>query len=75
MLKKRKNSILKSKSYFPTWTCQIFQIRMGDNTNLFNLSELAMNAIKKPELVQKIIALKGKVRYNDRKIKIQKLYF
>ena len=34
---------------------------MGDNTNLFTLSESAINAIKKPELVQKIIALKGKV--------------
>ena len=34
---------------------------MGDNTNLFILSELAINAIKKPELVQKIVALKGKV--------------
>ena len=34
---------------------------MGDNTNLFTLSELAVNAIKKPELVQKIIALKGEV--------------
>ena len=60
-IQKRKNSILKSKSHFPTWTCQIIQIRMGDNTNLFTLSESAINAIKKPELVQKIIALKGKV--------------
>ena len=34
---------------------------MGDNTNLFTLSESAINAIKKPELVQKIVALKGKV--------------
>ena len=34
---------------------------MGDNTNLFTLSESAINAIKNPELVQKIIALKGKV--------------
>ena len=34
---------------------------MGDNINLFTLSESATNAIKKPELVQKIIALKGKV--------------
>ena len=34
---------------------------MGDNTNLFTLSESVINAIKKPELVQKIIALKGKV--------------
>ena len=34
---------------------------MGDNTNLFTLSERAVNAIKNPELVQKIIALKGKV--------------
>ena len=60
-IQKRKNSILKSKSHFPTRTCQIIQIRMGDNTNLFALSESAINAIKKPELVQKIIALKGKV--------------
>ena len=46
------------------WTSQLHQIRMGDNTDLFNLSEPALNAIKKPELVptdQKIIALKGKV--------------
>ena len=46
---------------FPLWACQFGQIRMGDNTNLFNLSESAINAIKKPELVQKIIALKRKV--------------
>ena len=46
---------------FPLWACQFDQIRMGDNTNLFNLSESAINAIKKPQLVQKIIALKGKV--------------
>ena len=47
--------------HFPLWACQFGQIRMGDNTNLFNLSESAINAIKKPQLVQKIIALKGKV--------------
>ena len=34
---------------------------MGDNTNLFTLPESAINAIKKSELVQKIITLKGKV--------------
>ena len=34
---------------------------MGENTNLFTLSESAINAIEKPELVQKIITLKGKV--------------
>ena len=34
---------------------------MDDSTNLFTLSESAINAIKKPELVQKIIALRGKV--------------
>ena len=33
---------------------------MGDNTNLFTLTESVINAIKKPELVQKIITLKGK---------------
>ena len=39
---------------------------MGDNTNVFTLSESAINAIKKPELVQKIIALKGKIiMYSD----------
>ena len=43
------------------WNCQIIQIRMGDNTYLFTLLESAIKAIKKPELVQKIIALKGKV--------------
>ena len=43
------------------WTSQLGQIRMGDNTNFFTLSESAINAIKKPELVWKIIALKGKV--------------
>ena len=47
--------------HFPLWACQFGQIRMGDNTNLFNLSESAINAIKKPQLVQKIIALKEKV--------------
>ena len=46
-IQKRKNSILKSKSNFNTWTSQINQIRMGDNTNLFTLSESAANAIKK----------------------------
>ena len=34
---------------------------MGDNSNLFTLSESDIHAIKKPELVQKIISLKGKV--------------
>ena len=34
---------------------------MGDDIYLFTLSESTMNAIKKPGLVQKIIALKGKV--------------
>ena len=34
---------------------------MGDNTTLFTLSESAINAIKRPELVQKMIALKRKV--------------
>ena len=34
---------------------------MGDNNNLFTFSESAINAIKKPALVQKIIVLKGKV--------------
>ena len=34
---------------------------MGDNTTLSNLSESAINATKKPELVQKITALKEKV--------------
>ena len=42
------------------WT-SLCQIGMGNNTNLFTLPESAINAIKKPELVQKIIALKGKV--------------
>ena len=56
-----KNSILKSKSHFPKWTSQFGQTRMGDSTNLFTLSESAINAIKMPELVKKIIALKGKV--------------
>ena len=34
---------------------------MGDNTNLWALPESTVNAIKKLELVQKIIALKGKL--------------
>ena len=34
---------------------------MGDNINLFTLSASAINVMKKPELVQKIITLKGKV--------------
>ena len=41
---------------FLTWSNQ-----KGYNTNLFTLSESAINAIKKAELVQKIITLKGKV--------------
>ena len=60
-IQKCKNSILKSMSNFPMWTCQIIQIRIGDNTNLFTLSESDINAITKPELVQKIIALKGRI--------------
>ena len=36
-------------------------MRMGDNTNLWALPESTVNAIKKLELVQKIIALKGKL--------------
>ena len=31
------------------WTSQLGQIRMGDNTNLFTLSESAINMIKRPE--------------------------
>ena len=34
---------------------------MGDNSNMFTLSESAINVIKKRELVQNIIALKGKI--------------
>ena len=34
---------------------------MGGNTKLCTLSESAINARKKPELVHKILALKGKV--------------
>ena len=34
---------------------------MGNNTILFTLSETAKNVIKKSELVQKILFLKGKV--------------
>ena len=43
------------------WTCQIHQIILGGNTKLFTLSESAINARKKPELVHKILALKRKV--------------
>ena len=60
-IQKRKNSIMKFKSHFPTWTCQNNQMKIGDNTNLFTLSKSAINPIKKPELVQQIIALKDKV--------------
>ena len=34
---------------------------MSDNSNLFTLPESAINAVKKPDLVQNIIALKRKV--------------
>ena len=34
---------------------------MGDNTNLFTLAELAINSVKEPELVPKVITLKEKV--------------
>ena len=34
---------------------------MGDNSNMFTLSESAINVVKKRELVQNIIALKGKI--------------
>ena len=59
-IQKLKNSILKSKSHFPMWTSHFGQTRMGDNTNLFTLSESVINVMKKPELVQKIITLKRK---------------
>lgn len=32
---------------------------MDDNTNLFILTESSINAIKKPDQLQKILALKG----------------
>ena len=35
-------------------------MQMDDNTNLFILTESAINAIKKPDQLQKILALKGK---------------
>ena len=34
---------------------------MTDGPNLFNISESAINALKKPEIVKKIIKLKDKV--------------
>ena len=34
---------------------------MADGPNLFNISESAINALKKPEIVKKIIKLKDKV--------------
>ena len=34
---------------------------MADVPNLFNISESAINALKKPEIVKKIIKLKDKV--------------
>ena len=37
------------------------QTAIGDNTNLFTLSESAINPIKKPKLVQTMIVLKGQV--------------
>ena len=37
------------------------QTTIGDKTNLFTLSESAINAIKKPKLVQTMIVLKGQV--------------
>ena len=50
---------------------------MGDNTNLLTLSKSAINAIKKPELVQKIIALKERLSwiliYQNRCNQISKL--
>ena len=49
--------ILKSNFDFPIWSCQINQMTMSDNTNWFTLSESAINAIKKPELVQKILVI------------------
>ena len=35
-------------------------MQMDDNTNLFILTESAINAIKKPDQLQKVLALKGK---------------
>ena len=50
---------------------------MGDNTNLLTLSKSAINAIKKPELVQKIIPLKERLSwiliYQNRCNQISKL--
>ena len=34
---------------------------IGDYTNLFTLSESAINAIKKPELVVKVLGLKLRI--------------
>ena len=37
-------------------------IKLGESiTNISNLSESALNSLKKPDLVQKILDLKGKV--------------
>ena len=53
--------ILKSDFYSLTWVCQFHQMIMTDNTNSLTLSESAINDIKKSELVQKILSLKGKI--------------
>ena len=60
-IQKRKNLILKYNFHFPTWTYQDHQIIMGGHTNLFTLSESAINSTKKLELVKTIIDFKGKV--------------
>ena len=53
--------LLNTEFHFPTWTCQVHQMIIGDYTNLFTLSESAINAIKKPELVVKVLGLKLKI--------------
>ena len=45
----------------PRGLVKLNQTTVGDNTNLFTLSESAINAIKKPKLVQTMIVLKGQV--------------
>ena len=46
-----------------SWLILLFSklSKMADGPNLFNISESAINALKKPEIVKKIIKLKDKV--------------
>ena len=58
----RQDFLQNSNSSFPHLDTSADIIKMGESsTNISNLSESGLNSLKKPDLVQKILDLKGKV--------------